>query len=228
MATMMNLRQFSFNSPKVSLPFFKRFPQPVKLICIALVLILPLILVWMILTPLVQKMESKTEQYTLKDNFSKADLNQLVQQMKFDPEYRFYFNILGEQALSGSIAQAYDYLELARDRIGMRQVIDRLRNRIESAAVQVLSLPLPPDFLNTPSRYEEVCRSLYEFVRTEFVLTLAGVCYKLRHDEAFTFSWSTEASQAAYRVQEIFLTLTDQQRQDIERLILWHKPVSPP
>lgn len=225
---MMSAQRSRFDPLGSPVPLSRRLPLPAKVLCILLIIALPLLLVWIILPPLAARRNSKPIVYTLRNNFSRSDLNRLVQQMKCDPEYQFYFRVLGEQSLSESVAQAYGYLELARDKAGMRQVIDRLKSRIEGAADQILALSVPEDFSSAPIRYDKLCRSLSEFVRAEFVLNLAGVCYKLLYDDAFFFTWSAEAPRAAYRVQTIFSALNDQQRQEIERLLFEPKPVGRP
>jgi len=223
---MKNSRQRQIDPLAPPLPLSRRLPLVVKIFSVLLIVILPLILIRIVLAPLASNRRSREIVYTLRDNFSQRDLNRLVQQMKRDPEYGFYFHVLGEQALSESVAQVYGYLELARDKAGMRQVVDRLKDRIERAADQILSLPVPEDFSHAPDRYEKACRSLTEFVRAEFVLTLSGICYKLRHDSTFFFTWSAEASRAAYRVHKIFSTLTEEQRQGVEQLLFSRSPLA--
>ena len=192
-----------------------------KLLLIVLILVAPLIVLAIALYPFifVSNTQKYVEHYRLPKGFSRDNIAAVVAQMRKDTEYQFYFKVMEQEDINEAVDAAYQVLDKSRDNDQHFRQMAALKDRIQSTAVSLNNISYPDDFADNPLVYPELLKKFRSFLDDEFQLTILGLSYKATYDSHFQFSWSDAAKLSAHKMESIFNSLTDEQRQKFEKYL---------
>ena len=190
----------------------------VKLILAVGILLLPVVITVVIFTPFIiskTHINNYLKIYRLPDLFSENDILQIIQKMRDDREYAFYFQNISQGRLQRAGSEVYAILDGSRSKDKMADAINAQTEKVKLLAVLFTQLQYPTAFYDHPQDYPELTHALTSFLYEEFKLSIIGLIYKAKYDRAFTFQWDAASQEAARQLQGIIRNLGPQSRQQI-------------
>jgi len=180
----------------------KKIPVFIKILALLILICFPMILLWVLLTPVARSHKHRQRQYTLAVNFNQPELYTLAEQLKSDPEYAFYFSSLSPVTISRAVAEVYAMIGWQKDQTAMLETIKKMQSRLERSASAFELKKMTLAAADNEEAQKKLNRAIWDFIYEDFKLALAGVCYRIIHDNSFFFVWSKEAQGVAYEINQ--------------------------
>jgi len=189
-----------------------RIPKSIKIILGMLILVLPVVIVMLIFGPIASKKIDKEtlDKYKLEHPFSEDDLKSIVDAMRMEYEFQFYFLILDEEMVERAVHEAYLILSKSQDTGSLLVRLMQMQEKVHSLSVLFYHLDYSDNFFKDPQAFPELNRILWQLLEEEFTLTVLGVFYKANYVHDFSFQWGQTAHQAALKLKNIVMKLKDQ------------------
>lgn len=190
-----------------------------KIFLIIAILTAPMAILAIVLYPMVAATNARKygENFSLKNGFTRADVETVVAKMREDSDYQFYFKMLGKDSVQRAVDNVYAVLDQSRDQKKHLEEIENFKQQIHLTATLLNNIHYPDDFSKDPMAYPDLIKTFWGFIGQEFQLTILGLCYKSTYDINFQFHWSDSARQAAQKLEGLLFSLTNEQRKQIER-----------
>lgn len=185
-----------------------------KMVAVLLMLCVPIVVIMMVFTPLAIKKNTQEveEQYSLPENFVKDDVISIVNKMKQDQEFAFYFYTLKPKAIERITQEVFVILDENRKQDLLNKKLREVTEEVVQLSILFLHLEYDDEFVKNPSQFPELNQTLWKFLEEEFKLTILGLCYKVNHDKHFSFQWGPSAKLAAQKLQSIIAQTKSQQK----------------
>lgn len=180
-----------------------------KLILFLAVIILPIIVVMVVFIPFNSERipDLNLSLYEMSDLSNKDAFQKILDSMKGDAEFQFYFDNLDKIRLSAAALEVYDELKGCLNKECVRGVLDQQQKMAESQASLFFNIEYDQDFtidIVNPSDQELV---LWAFLSSEFKAAITGLIYKANFDNTFAFQWSKESVLAAKKLKDLIMQL---------------------
>ncbi len=182
----------------------------IKIIGVIFILFIPLVITVGIFTPLAShQKKGKSVTYTMPRNFTKDDFRKLVQSMRRDQEFVFYFYALPKESVNAAMEDVYPVIDKNRDQAQYLGLLHETQEQVESLAIVSQSFNYNDDFFQAPQKYPDLSRALWLFFYEEFKLTLMGLSYKAEYDPSFAFKWNEQTKISAVNTKRMVKYLQD-------------------
>ena len=183
------------------------FPKAIKIVSILIVLCVPFfIFITVINSPAPKKQQIKNiEDYRLPERYTANDVFTLVDKMRSQDEFKFYFQAINKERLHSITQKAADVLVTNPNAKDLLDQINRLYEHVSAISFLFYHLDYSNEFISNPSIYPDLDRIYWEFLTEEFKLTILGFCYKSNYDQEFKFRWDGMSRLAAEKLYSIFM-----------------------
>jgi hypothetical protein len=186
-----------------------------RILGIVIVVTSPVILTIAIFMPVISRQRSTAS--AVPDNFraefQKENIVKLVQGMRMNGEFRFYFEILSPENIEQAIDEVYSELDQNRSSVAMKELLFSKKDQVRTKAILFNSFDYSALQSDTEDfRQESVFQPLWLFLYEDFKLTILGICYKALYDKNFSFSWEADIKQAALNLRHIIENLPEGKR----------------
>jgi hypothetical protein len=151
----------------------------------------------------VRQSTSNLHQYVLENGFVRDDVTRVIQKMKEDPDFKFYFELLNNRVVVQGGEDAYAVLSAHREEKSLLTQIMIMQKHVLSFATLVNAFDIPEDFIEQQDQYEDLNEIFRNLLYEDFKLAVLGVCYKATFDEHFAFKWDKDTLLAANKIQEL-------------------------
>lgn len=181
----------------------------IKIALIILVFCIPIAITMGIFTPLISRKHSQhyVGRYFLPENFSSHDMLFILERMKDDPEFAFYFRILPEDYIKKAADEIFVTMDAHRGKKALKEALLKKQARIDSLAMLLLSFDYGIPFYKNPVAFPDLNKTLWNFIFEEFKLNIMGATYKSTYELGFQFAWSSHSLHAAQKAQNIISQL---------------------
>lgn len=188
-----------------------------KILLILGLLTIPVILIMVIFAPFISdRNRNKYEtSYLLPEGFGQADVEAIIQKMRGDREFSFYFMVLSPAHIKKATEETYAILNANRSQAALAERMNEMHAEVHRLAVAFSAFEYPPGFTSSPLVYRELLTPLVDFVYREFTLTVLGACYKSNYDLKFRFQWDEFVLQAAGQLQKLLAEMQPASRQAV-------------
>lgn len=188
-----------------------------KILLILGLLTIPVIVIMAIFAPFISdRNRNKYEtSYLLPEGFGPADVEAVIEKMRGDREFSFYFTVLSPAHIKKATEETYAILNANRSQAALAERMNEMHAEVHRLAVAFSAFEYPPGFASSPLVYPDLLTPLVDFVYTEFTLTVLGACYKSNYDLKFRFQWDAFVLQAAGQLQKLLAEMHPASRQAI-------------
>lgn len=183
-----------------------------KYFLIFIVIFIPLLIVVLVFSPLakqkaVKEINTQYDRYVLPAQFTKENFEQLIEKMKEDNEFKFYFYAFSNDQIDLITNETYMILDQNREREGLLKTIQEQKKMVQGLSEVFFSLEYPDDFIKNPKNYPELNNVIWSFLQEEFKLTLLGAIYKSNFNREFLFLWGDSVHLSADKLRKIIFSL---------------------
>jgi len=190
-------------------------PQVVKLtklLGFVVIILSPIILILFVLGPIAVKKDRNEflNKYKLSKDFNRAEVKAIVFTMSDDREYAFYFYVLDANSIDAVSDQAAQILRHYKGKEELLEQLIQLQKEVTSLALFFQYIDIPHDFESNPQEYPDIRTAISNFIKSEFQLTLIGLCYKATHDQDFSFTWDDQAIESANKIRNLVLKMVNE------------------
>lgn len=201
-------------------PYYKRentsWSIYFKYLVVFIVIFIPLVLVYTVFSPfagrkVVKEINQKYDQYVLPAQFSEKDVKNLIEKIKKDSEFGFYFYALKPEQINQAVQEVYQTLDQNRGEEKLLQLIQTQKQKIQNISQLFYYLDYTESYINNPHSYPELDQVLWEFMQEEFKLTFIGIVYKANFNRNFVFSWNTSTQRSAEKLRRLIFALKSKQ-----------------
>ncbi len=152
-----------------------------------------------------RRWEEGLKAYVLPEDFSQEDVGRVIQAMRNDAEFAFYFRAFTEQEVGRATAEVYALMRTFKDRKDFLHAIEKKTGTVSSLVRVLLTTDMPDDYAKNPARYPELRNLMGKFYFEDFQLTILGACYRSTYDKHFRFHWGSEARALARRLNRLIV-----------------------
>lgn len=183
----------------------KPWSKSTKIIGFLVIIIAPVVLLVVIFSPIVvQKSHQRVvERYMLPSHPSLEDIQTMVESMRGDEEFDFYFYALDQDTVDQSLTNVSQIVSLAENKELLFKALNKLKKQVDALSVLFYNVEYPDGFVVNVDDYPEMKNIMQNFLKKEFQLTLIGVCYKVLYDSQFSFQWSKTAHLSAQKLRSL-------------------------
>jgi hypothetical protein len=176
------------------------------------IIFIPIGLVMFTLGPVAKKKNAKDinhqyDRYMLPKGFTSSDLQAVLNKMKDDREFSFYFEALDKAQIAEVSGIAFNIIKTNPEAEKLVEQIKIQKNKTQSLSLLFSHLDYPKDFFRNPTKYPELNDTLWEFLKEEFKLTILGAIYKANYNRYFAFTWDETAFASARKLRGIMAIL---------------------
>ena len=176
----------------------------VRILGIVLILVIPLLIVMSVFRPFASRQKHpRYEEYVIQKDFTKIDLIRVVEHMRQDPEFVFYFQAFPRGKLDIAIEEIYSALDQNRSQEKHLELLNNSQEQVRSLAALFQSFHFGQDMQQLLQQSPELYRTIWFFFCEELKLTVFGLCYKVIYDQSFSFNWDKETRQTAGDIRVI-------------------------
>ena len=200
-----SINSYSQKNPWLSNP--ERKPNSFKRLLLLIVLLSILIVASIFVVQSVFKGVLPHNQYHLTSQFTETELVGVVEQMKKDSEFNFYFLALDEEKISQATREAFIIFDHNRSPRELWQEIDLQKKRVINWAIMFRYLDVSSESLDWMTQYPQLASIMWKLLYEEFKMTILGVCYKANFDQTFQFEWPLEVIEAGNKLHAIVIKL---------------------
>ena len=197
-------------------PYYKQrsfeWEKYLKYFLIFLVIFIPLLVVVFVFSPLakqknLEEINAQYDRYVLQPQFTKENFEQLIEKMKEDNEFRFYFYAFPNDQVDLVVRETYEILDQNREGEQLLNIIQEQKKMVQGLSVVFSSLEYSDSFIKNPKSYPELNNVLWSFLQEEFKLTLLGAIYKSNFNREFLFLWTDSVHLSADKLRKIIFSL---------------------
>ncbi|MCA9401189.1 MAG: hypothetical protein KC713_06155 [Candidatus Omnitrophica bacterium] len=185
-----------------------------KFAALILIICTPIIIVMLVFTPMATEKTEQVfkEQYRLSSDFTKNDIIRIIENMRKDHEFMYYFYILKPELLNTAILEVANEMEKYRDQEAIHNLIEQKKEKVSTLGSLLLNLEYPEDYYKNPQSFPSMNNLLWQFFAEEFKLSVVALCYKATYDPTFAFNWDDLTRRAARKFQAVAGRLSREQR----------------
>ncbi|HLF17531.1 MAG TPA: hypothetical protein VI749_01390 [Candidatus Omnitrophota bacterium] len=144
------------------------------------------------------------QRYRSPADYTSADIRRMVDTMREDPEFQFYFQALRGQQQNQAIDEAIAVLEANRTPASLLERIEESQGHVRGLGATFYHLEYTDEYVKSPGKSPQLEEVFWQFLSEEFKLTVLGVFYKANHDPRFVFQWDPALVLAAQKLREIW------------------------
>jgi hypothetical protein len=180
-----------------------------KVTKILLIVLIPISLLYLMTLFIPKKHSSKNSMaallsvYKLEKDFALADITRIVDHMRKDKEFSFYFSVIPNVRIQEITREVFQLLVKNNSQEAIFNTMTDLKSKIYA----ISSLFYHMDYSNyspqDPNRNEDLDKLFWGFLEEEFELAVLGVCYKANYNPQFVYEWDISAIQAAEKLKAI-------------------------
>ena len=176
-----------------------------KAAILILLIIAPVVIVMAVLRPMAEKKARQEilNRYALPEDFKRADFDVVLTHMKEDGEFFYYFENLRPDRLALAQEAAYTLIDQHRRKEDLIKAVIRQKLKVQLLAKTFNYLSYPKEFYQEPQQYPQLKSAVDSFLFEEYVLAMAGACYKGTFDPQFVFRWDEVTAHAAERFRDV-------------------------
>lgn len=202
-------------------PYYKQrsfeWEKYLKYLLISLVIFIPLLVVVFVFSPLAKQKNLEAiniqyDRYVLPPQYTKKNFEQLIEKMKEDNEFRFYFYAFSNEQVDLVVRETYEILDQSREGDKLLNIIQEQKNIVQGLSEVFASLEYSDSFIKSPKNYPELNNVLWSFLQEEFKLTLLGAIYKSNFNREFLFLWTDSVHLTADKLRKIIFSLKGEAR----------------
>ncbi|MBP9854046.1 MAG: hypothetical protein KBD53_04170 [Candidatus Omnitrophica bacterium] len=166
----------------------------------ALIFVLPVLVLFVIFAPLAAKKNPQrtAAEYQIPPDFTINDIAKIVERMRTDPEFQFYFRALSSDKITQGALEVYEIMNRSRSGDVFLNEIKLQQKKTSSLALLFYYLEYSDDFFKNPELYPDLSKTIVNFSFEDFKLAVLSICYKSNIDPTFFLKWD-ETSQLAAR-----------------------------
>jgi hypothetical protein len=187
--------------PKVWLRYF-------KYLLFVVIIFIPIAVVMFVFGPVAKKKTAKDinhqyDRYMLPKGFSSSDLQAVLNKMKDDREFAFYFEALDKVQIAEVSGVAFNIIKTTPQAEKLLEQIKIQKDKTQALSLLFSHLDYPKEFFTNPAKYPQLNDTLWEFLKEEFKLTILGAIYKANYNRYFAFTWDETAYASARKLRGI-------------------------
>lgn len=195
------------------------FPLPIRFLAVFAVILIPILVVMALFYPFIVKKQGRgrSVSYHMPADFTRNDLQNIVAQMRHDPQCNLYFRWLPEKIIENAAGAVYADLDQHQGQARHYELLRATKIKVESFAILFNNLEYSEAFFKMPLKYPDLINALRGFLEEEFKLMIAGLCYKTLYDANFKFEWDSSAHASSAKFRKV-LSRFDQSRAEFEKV----------
>lgn len=202
-----------------------RFRFLLKTAGVLFLICVPVILVVVVFKPFVagkqkEELAEYSEKYSLRPGFTRNDLREVVDNMRTDYEFQYYFRVFDH----GSVALAVDQIgtEIAprMEKESFRQLLESKQAELERLGMLVENVEFSDDIFRTnDENLRPLKEALWSWLYEDFKLSVMGAIYKSTYDPSFRFHWPPQTVRAAAGLKNLFQGMRPEDLEALNRMI---------
>ena len=147
--------------------------------------------------------QDPTERYRITTTLDAEAIDRMVDVMRQEPEFAFYFSVLDERAQRPIRQEAASIILENATPEGLLEMIKEAYAKTQSLGAAFYFMEYGDDFARTPAFYPQLNELFWSFIKEEFQLAILGVFYKAHYDPQFVFTWDELTRLAAQKLRQI-------------------------
>jgi len=190
-----------------------------KVFVILVLAFVPIALVAAVFMPLIagkhkQEIKEYPRLYSLRPDFTRADLSEAVDKMRQDYEFQYYFKILEKKSVALAVDQVYAQIPAKMDRQSFSVLLKAKQTEVERLGQMFDSVYFAKDDRSPDYdvKRQELKKALCPLFYKDFKLSVMGAIYKSTYDPSFQFQWPFATLRTAINMKT---ALNDMNRGDI-------------